>query len=415
MNNKFQKFSPPTQQQTNTHSKRRPPSSKTTITMLVNLVPLLAILAIGKCEQSYSPYYEEWVSRLGIKVDNEKKIDSSTAALVIVDMQNDFVGEFSYTDEEIAVGSSPCFAALGSKSACFGVAEGKQVAEVLKQILRDHKFSTVIASLDDHSPNHCSFFASASATVAPQSCKQEFEPTNCDTSAFHGCRGTFFENNYTSGQVSGPFPPHCVRGYAGSELYSIVGDAMKEYQGDKHVAIKGLDLSTDSFGVFSYSEKSWDFYNRAGLFSTSDPSPALMIRSMLTWEKNMKTSTGAAAFTSPFDEYTQPPPFSTTGAAGSLVRTHADALVASKGSQVQSILVTGLAGDWCVLDSALNAKALWPDKEVYYVIDSLRPAFLSEEVGGMYLKKENGELFSISSFWLNPLCCCNYGIIIRMI
>ena len=33
--------------------------------------------------------------------------------------------------------------------------------------------------------------------------------------------------------------------------------ALAEYSGDKHIVVKGLDVTTDSFGVVPYSEKSW--------------------------------------------------------------------------------------------------------------------------------------------------------------
>ena len=106
--------------------------------------------------------------------------------------------------------------------------------------------------------------------------------------------------------TAGPFPPHCVRGKAGSALYGPVHSALVGYVGDKHVAIKGLDTSTDSFGVMPYSKASWGMYRDAGLLNTStarERVPAALMRSMLTWEKHMAASTGASSYTYPFPEY----------------------------------------------------------------------------------------------------------------
>lgn len=323
-------------------------------------------------------------------------VSANNSALVIVDMQNDFVGEFAYSYEQVKQDMSPCSTLLNSSGACFGVKEGSQVANVLADVLGKHEFSTVIASMDDHEVDHCSFLAESGTTSPPLACKDNFEVSKCDANAFHGCRGTTYENR-NGGQVYGPFPPHCVRGLVGTHLYKPVFDALVSYQHDKHVAMKGLDMTTDSFGVFRYSEKSFDFYNKAGLFN----SPAVLIRSMLTWEQHMNTSTGAATYTVPFDnQYMQPPPFTTDGSVGSqLTKTTTEELVEQSG--VQKILVTGLAGDWCVLDSALNAKAMWPEKDVYIVLDAMRPSYLPAAAASEYLKQDPSSQKYDGGAWLH--------------
>lgn len=320
-------------------------------------------------------------------------------------MQNDFIGEYMYSDEEVALGASPCSSVLGFAGACFGVPEGSQSADVISDLVNTKTFDFVIASMDDHSPDHCSFFASASDVTPPASCADNFALANCDSTAFHACRGTLFEQGLLNegDNLVGPFPPHCVRGYVGTELYAPIYDAMVGYTSDKYIAVKGLDTTTDSFGVISYSEKSWDIYQQAGMFSNADPSPAVMIRSMMTWEKNLRNSTGAASYSSLLvNQYTQPPPFGTNGAAGKLlVKKHVDELISSQGDALQSIIVTGLAADWCVLDTAINARALWPDKDVYFVLDALRPAFLPRGPVDMYLKKDSSNQLYNDGAWLH--------------
>ena len=112
----------------------------------------------------------------------------------------------------------------------------------------------------------------------------------------------------------------------------------------------------------------------------------------------MNTSTGGAAYSSPFHQYVQPPPFSENGDAGALTKVHADLLI----EDAESVLVTGLAGDWCVLDSALNAKALYPEKDIYFVLDALRPAYLPAAAGQKYLKQKNNasQLYN-GGIWLH--------------
>lgn len=347
----------------------------------------------------YSSYFDEYTKRLAMS-PAAGTVSAASAALVVVDMQADFVGEFAYTDDAVAAGESPCsayFTSVGSPKtiACFGVREGNVTSAAIEGLLSKVRFATVVASMDDHSPDHCSFAAAADQAVtagAPTGCGASL--ATCDASAFHGCMGTRAAQAKAGAgaALTGPFPPHCVRGRAGTVIYEPLRAALSEYTaggGAAHVAVKGLDLSTDSFGVLPYSETSWSFYHKAGLFGPTDPAPAALIRSMLTWEKHMNTSTGAASYTTPFGSgYAQPPPFSTDGGAGELHKdTAADIIGASKAS---AVLVTGLALDWCVLDTALNARALMPEKKVYIVLDAARPAFLpAGPAVAPYLKANN--------------------------
>jgi hypothetical protein len=78
------------------------------------------------------------------------------------------------------------------------------------------------------------------------------------------------------------------------------------------------------------------------------------------------------------------PPFSADGAAGAFRKRTAAELVSASGTK--TVLVTGLALDWCVLDTAVNTKALHPDLNVFVVIDAARPSFLPKAAATPYLK-----------------------------
>lgn len=349
---------------------------------------------------SASAYFNEWTKRLDMALSRDA-VSAANAAFVIVDMQNDFVGEFAYTQQNIDDGLSPCSTLLNSTAACFGVKEGHVAASVIADVLASHKFATVIASMDDHKSDHCSFLASSGTTSPPAACADNFEVSECDANAFHKCRGTIYENHVNKGTVYGPFPPHCVRGLVGTEFYAPIFKALASYTHEKYVAIKGLDTTTDSFGVFRYSEESFNFYDKAGLFGPN-PSPAALIRSMLTWEQHMNTSTGAASYSVPFDnQYIQPPRFSRDGSSGiSLTKTSTEDIVANN-LDVNHIIVSGLAGDWCVLDTALNAKAQWPGKDVYIMLDAARPSYLPLAVAKQYLKANPASQLYDGGAWLH--------------
>ena len=104
-------------------------------------------------ESPSSPYFTEYLRRLAVSASPATRIDSTTSALVIVDMQADFVGEFAYTDAQVAAGESPCaafFGAIGAAAnqSCFGVREGDTAAAEIAGLLGQHRFATVVASMD---------------------------------------------------------------------------------------------------------------------------------------------------------------------------------------------------------------------------------------------------------------------------
>ena len=251
----------------------------------------MSVVADGS--PGFSAYFQAWVDRSGLK-PMAGTVSAKGAALVIVDMQNDFVGEFTYTTGQ----HSPCAAFLNSTSApCFGVPEGVNASDVIVKILGQHRFDTVLVSGDDHSPSHCSFAveggtltpAPACASILSQCTQEEGE-----------CQGTEYIKQlaHVAGKsMTGPFPPHCERGHLGAAHYAPILDALTSYWKDSSFdaprvfnVVKGLNLGTDSFGVFQYSLASRAYYSSLGLldFNTSGGTPkarapAALYRSMLTW------------------------------------------------------------------------------------------------------------------------------------
>uniref|UniRef100_A0A7S2S014 Isochorismatase-like domain-containing protein n=1 Tax=Mucochytrium quahogii TaxID=96639 RepID=A0A7S2S014_9STRA len=354
---------------------------------------LIATLTIGQLRAepladsaSVSGYYTGYLENvLNHSTLYNKSIAVSDAALIVVDMQNDFVGEFTYSNESIDAKNSPCSVALGgSNMACFGVREGNDTAVSIASLLRKHTFDVVIASMDDHSENHCSFSSSAGTTEIPPGCSEALSICNED---WTNCIGTNFlkEQNHS---LTGLFPPHCVRGSEGALLYRSFFDAFLEYTHEKHIVQKGLDLTTDSFGVFPYSNETFQWYNESGLFDSTNGAPAALFRSSLTWEKRYKTGTGASEYMN-VDKlrgsYVQPPQFTSLDGYKHNDTLLTRAPVAELVRNVSKVLVTGLALDWCVLDTALNAKAAFPSKDIYIILDSARPSFLPKQVAVNYL------------------------------
>ena len=77
----------------------------------------------------------------------------------------------------------------------------------------------------------------------------------CDANSFTNCVGTHrleqeaAAKNRTNPIVQGPFPPHCVRGSPGAELYSTIVTARIGYQTQRpnaplSLVMKGLDVTT---------------------------------------------------------------------------------------------------------------------------------------------------------------------------
>lgn len=206
----------------------------------------------------------------------------------------------------------------------FGVAEGEQAAVVINKLIQKATSAgaCIVATRDYHPKRHCSF--------------------------------------HTNG---GPFPPHCVQGTKGSHFFPPIENELEKARkggADVSVVFKGFADVVDSFGGFIYSESYF------GDRSLGTEAPARCY--------GCSTRDWTGSFTlecSNLEEDLNAPP----DVMSVLTRvTLADLFKAKK---LRRIFCCGLAMDFCVLDSAVNAGSLGlaPDG-VFLVADATRAAHI---------------------------------------
>jgi len=154
-------------------------------------------------------------------------------ALIVVDMQNDFIP----TDD------------INPAGGAFAVAEGGNIAGLIVRLMERFAASgaSVVATRDYHPVDHCSFI--------PQ---------------------------------GGPFPPHCIQGHVGSFFYKPIGSCLKRLQAlgrNADVVFKGFHEDVDSFGSFAYADEpsSW-----ARVCNRPDAPCGLHGCSMSSWTGSVK-------------------------------------------------------------------------------------------------------------------------------
>jgi len=292
----------------------------------------------------------------GVLVSTPEKSD--TNSLFVIDMQNDFVlpnGRFSVAD---------------------GLKMAPELAEFIKKCLNDPTFTKVIFSRDTHDVNHCSFF------------------TN-----------------------DGPFPPHCVVNHKGADMH----ESMKQFGDERHVIekgwdkkirviFKGCDENTDSFGAIQYPEDNYSESRQLGKhctlntgktggryfkgsensfnYQTFRKAPFLTIA---TCDSATSDTIGDANYypnikTCPNSKFSDEKQNKHLGKHFEL----GDLVPRSSGKdQVHNIYVTGLAGDYCVKDTAMNIMRSLETKpvpgykiNVYVVHPFVRFAFLPLHLAG---------------------------------
>lgn len=239
---------------------------------------------------------------------------ADSASLMVIDMQNDFM--------LLPPG-------IGNPPGRFSVGNGLSMSGALANFIRSNakKFSSIVFTRDTHPIDHCSFF--------------------------------------TNG---GPFPPHCIINHDGAAMH----DSMKEFASlpNAHVVFKGAHSDTDSFGAAQYKEPSYLKKRQlgkccpGGLCSENTGAFFLTDKSK-SWDDY------------PFDGVGQYPnsnnPVLTSGDCPDAKweniqdqigeRFTLDHILEQKGG-VHYIFVVGLAGDYCVKDTALNLSAEIADKNL---------------------------------------------------
>ena len=153
----------------------------------------------------------------------------------------------------------------------------------------------------------------------------------------------------------GPFPPHCLQGSRGSRLAASIAKSMtaakKAHPDTVDVVFKGWHRHVDSFGAFPYPEQM-----AQGRLVHRQPQPHC---SYLSW-------TGAATLCcSALDEDINAPP--------DVLAAEERTPLAERLGKRRNVYICGLALDFCVVDSALTAKAAGFEN-VWIILDVSRPS-----------------------------------------
>ena len=298
--------------------------------------------SMSRAELESSPLFAEWLALVGAaEVANLTPaaiapLDGDDALLVI-DMQKDFVPADPKTNPE------------GGK---FGVAEGGNIV------------APIIALIDA--------FSGSGSTVAAT---RDYHPIDHVSFTTHG----------------GPFPCHCVQGTEGAKflppIAAALAQGMRRFGMDKvFVVFKAMHEHIDSFGALPYDK----FYSggtdricRAASLDPNEappggfaPSPmgcaaAPWTGSLVMKQSALQLSQQDMSGTAAID--VDAPPDALAAVEDGVGRGLANLQTALKGKR--RLFVCGLALDFCVLDTCINARDCGFD-EVYMVYDAARAAHI---------------------------------------
>lgn len=208
----------------------------------------------------------------------------------------------------------------------FGVAEGASAGAVIIDLIKKAAAgnATIVATRDYHPINHCSF------------------------------------NTH-----NGPFPPHCVQGSKGSFFFPPIEAALtkaKSASADVRVVFKGFVPQVDSFGGIQYGPKY--FKDRALGKDGCEPEAQCHSCSAIDW-------TGSFALDcSNIDEDINAPPDVMAIYSKKSLAQELQACGAKR------LFCVGLAMDFCVLDTALNAATAKVVPDIYMPVEATRAAHI---------------------------------------
>lgn len=304
-------------------------------------------------------------STLGNIVGEQRSISCNECKpndmLLVIDMQNDFC--LPPPGREAEDKSHP-------KEGNFYVAEGNQTIEGIASLISGFP-GRVVASVDYHPPGHCSFLPAQLANCADQHMIGE---KHCCLKSGQNC--------------SGPFPPHCVWETEGAKLHRDIKTALDdEGVRDRVVYIhKGFHHDHDSFGAAQYHacREPDDIgagcnYQCGRIIGKSDTEE----EGNIGCDSFNSSHTGAYLLNDTevgkghggHNELINATQMMDYQQGRGNMRSFNDYLTKYL-SKIGDIYVVGLAGDFCVLDTVRNLKQAFPDKEVYFVLNHTRFAWL---------------------------------------
>ena len=297
--------------------------------------------------QAAGPLFREWVSLAGTTA-LESITSGATAitkddALVVIDMQRDFVPASINNPD-------------GGR---FGVAEGLDVVAPICSMIKaaSDVGAVILASRDYHPNDHCSFSS-----------------------------------------YGGHFPSHCVAGTSGAQFLPEISEALEsamEKNGPDRVliAFKGMHEHVDSFGALPYAREPFGD-GRVPKAANAEPEGpglgnftkfgAIMGCTQAPWTGSLVLKQSAiAAAADPNDNRGDDKMYDSNAPPDVLavlqdgvdrkLRNMQDAIAANICPKKGKIFVCGLALDFCVHDTCVNAVALGMER-VFIVVDAARAA-----------------------------------------
>eukprot|EP00802_Teleaulax_amphioxeia_P004553 Tamp_04557.p1 GENE.Tamp_04557~~Tamp_04557.p1 ORF type:complete len:667 (+),score=102.32 Tamp_04557:23-2002(+) len=300
------------------------------------------------------PLFHEWRQLAGVSLDRAAAEPGAAPigkgdALVIIDMQKDFVPSSVYNPD-------------GGR---FGVDEGDEIVAEICSMIRaaSEAGATIIASRDYHPHDHCSFV-----------------------------------------HKGGHFPPHCVQGTEGSKFLPEIAQALElamRNNGPERtfVAFKAMHEEVDSFGALPYGERSEFPFGKDRLATKRAQGTELdaqddFVRfgavlgcAQAPWTGSLILKQSGMMRVADDDhdgkdeiedlDLNAPPDVLAILSDGvdRQRRTMQDVLLKNLCPETGRVFVCGLAMDFCVRDTCINAKALNISR-VALVLDASRAAHI---------------------------------------
>jgi nicotinamidase-related amidase len=226
-----------------------------------------------------------------------------------------------------------------TKAGAFGVAESTgMVLDEFVNVIRmfKKKDAMIIATKDYHPTGHCSFKSTST--------------------------------------TDGIYPDHCVWGEPGAKIVEPILNEIKEPYDNTRIVYKGFDVDTDSFSGLQYAKYKNEISNVCGCGDNGEGGCSS------TWTGSFEIE-GLPKDANPPDMQT----YIDACKDGESFKKNVDCVMTRldtilKEANPRNIFIVGLAGDICVLDTAINAANA--GYNVYIIDDLIRIAFVPIEYGG---------------------------------